>query len=108
MCDGADGFGQDRTEFTDGDSTNGAVYDRAVYLYAMGRLGGMNSDIGDTTIAYLKDKHPDAYHVIVNQNLSNAQQAKMIYEIDVKKRDVDEVVEEWMEANEAVWRKWLP
>ncbi|WP_417612239.1 class I SAM-dependent methyltransferase [Parasphingorhabdus sp.] len=47
------------TEFTDGDSTNGAVYDRAVYLYAMGRLGGMNSDIGDTTIAYLKDKHPD-------------------------------------------------
>ena len=56
----------------------------------------------------LKDKYPDAYHVIVNQNLSNAQQAKMIYEIDVKKRDVEEVVEEWMDANEAVWRKWLP
>ena len=32
----------------------------------------------------------------------------MIYEVDKKKRDVDEVVEEWMEANESVWRAWLP
>ena len=32
----------------------------------------------------------------------------MIYEIDVKKRDLDEVVEEWMVANESVWRTWLP
>ncbi len=56
----------------------------------------------------LKDKHPDAYHVIVNQNLSNEAQAAMIYEVDVKKRDVDEVVEEWMEANKDVWSKWLP
>jgi ABC-type proline/glycine betaine transport system substrate-binding protein len=32
----------------------------------------------------------------------------MIYEVDVKKRDVDEVVDEWMEANESVWRTWLP
>jgi ABC-type proline/glycine betaine transport system substrate-binding protein len=32
----------------------------------------------------------------------------MIYEIDVKKRDVEEVVDEWMEANESIWREWLP
>ena len=32
----------------------------------------------------------------------------MIYEVDVKKRDVDEVVAEWMEANESVWQSWLP
>lgn len=47
------------TEFTDDDLANGAVYDRAVYIYAMGRMGPLNSDIGDTTIAYLKASYPD-------------------------------------------------
>ncbi len=47
------------TEFTDDDLANGAVYDRAVYIYAMGRMGPLNSDIGDTTIAYLKENYPD-------------------------------------------------
>ena len=43
------------TEFTEqGDIANGAVYDRAVYLYAMGRMGALNDDMGHTTIAYLK------------------------------------------------------
>jgi ABC-type proline/glycine betaine transport system substrate-binding protein len=41
-------------------------------------------------------------------NLTNDMQAGIIYEIDVKKRDLDEVVEEWMVANESVWRQWLP
>jgi SAM-dependent methyltransferase len=47
------------TDFTDDDVANGAVYDRAVYIYAMGRMGPLNSDIGDTTIAYVKEKFPD-------------------------------------------------
>lgn len=46
------------TEFGVDDLANGAVYDRAVYLYAMGRMGPLNSDIGDTTIAYLKQHFP--------------------------------------------------
>ena len=53
-------------------------------------------------------KHPDAVAVLQKMNLTNDMQAGMIYEIDVKKRDVEEVVEEWMEANESVWRAWLP
>jgi SAM-dependent methyltransferase len=47
------------TDFTEDDVANGAVYDRAVYIYAMGRMGPFNSDIGDTTIAYLKQNYPD-------------------------------------------------
>lgn len=47
------------TDFRADDVANGAVYDRAVYLYAMGRLGPCNSDIGDSTIAYLKAHFPD-------------------------------------------------
>ena len=54
------------------------------------------------------EDHPDVVKVLQNHRLTNAQQAVMIYEIDVNKRDVDEVVAEWMEANESVWRSWLP
>ena len=53
-------------------------------------------------------EHPDAVEVIRKHRLTNSQQAGMIYEIDVKKRDVEEVVAEWMEANESIWRTWLP
>jgi glycine betaine/proline transport system substrate-binding protein len=53
-------------------------------------------------------EHPEATEVIRKARLTNSQQAGMIYEIDVKKREVEEVVEEWMEANESIWRKWLP
>ncbi len=56
----------------------------------------------------LMKEHPEATEVIRKARLTNSQQAGMIYEIDVKKRDVEEVVDEWMEANESIWRKWLP
>jgi len=66
----------------------------------------------DITFKYanpdLMKEHPEVVQLIKNHRLTNKQQAGMIYEIDFKKRDVEEVVEEWMEANEAVWRKWLP
>lgn len=47
------------TEFTGDDVANGAVYDRAVYVYAMGRMGPFNSDIGDSMIDFVHDKFPD-------------------------------------------------
>jgi glycine betaine/proline transport system substrate-binding protein len=66
----------------------------------------------DVTFKYgnpaLMKEYPDAVEVIRKHRLTNAQQAGMIYQIDVKKRDVDEVVAEWMKANESIWRKWLP
>jgi glycine betaine/proline transport system substrate-binding protein len=52
--------------------------------------------------------HPEASKLIMNQNLSNTLQAGMILAIDVDGRDMDEVVEEWVAANEDIWRKWLP
>lgn len=47
------------TELTDDDVAAGAVYDRAVYLYAMGRMGPYNDDIGASQAAWLKAKFPD-------------------------------------------------
>ena len=52
--------------------------------------------------------NPDVVKLLENHRLTNEQQAVMIYEVDKKKRDVDEVVEEWMEANQSVWQSWIP
>lgn len=54
------------------------------------------------------EEHADAVKLLQNMNLTNEMQAGMIYDIDVKKGDSEEVVESWMEANENIWRKWLP
>jgi ABC-type proline/glycine betaine transport system substrate-binding protein len=41
-------------------------------------------------------------------NFSNADQAKMLVEVDQNGRDIVEVVQEWKDNNEDVWRAWLP
>ena len=53
-------------------------------------------------------EHPDVVKLLEKHRLTNEQQAVMIYEVDKKQRDIDEVVEEWMEANKEVWASWLP
>ena len=47
------------TEQTKDDVAAGAIYDRAVYIYAMGRMGPFNDDIGASTAIYLKATYPD-------------------------------------------------
>ncbi len=50
----------------------------------------------------------DAAHVLSNMNLSNTEQAKMVLAIDGDGRDIEEVVQEWLDANKASWSQWLP
>lgn len=47
------------TEFTENDVTAGAIYDRAVHIYAMGRMGPFNNDIGASLVNWIQRKHPD-------------------------------------------------
>ncbi|NKB45186.1 MAG: methyltransferase domain-containing protein [Alphaproteobacteria bacterium] len=47
------------TEVAKDDVASGAIFERAVYIYAMGQLGPMNDDIGGSTIEYLKSTRPD-------------------------------------------------
>lgn len=58
--------------------------------------------------ATLQERYPDAYQLIWNLSLTNNQQAAMNLEIDVNNRDLEEVVREWKDANEAIWRPWVP
>lgn len=54
------------------------------------------------------EANPEAAKLIGNMNLSNGEQAKMILAIDVDGGDIDEVVKEWVDQNEDIWRKWMP
>lgn len=47
------------TDLCEDDVAAGAVYDRAVYIYAMGRMGPYNDDIGASTAKWLKEHHPE-------------------------------------------------
>ncbi len=66
----------------------------------------------DVTLNYgrpgMRTEHPKVVELIENSYLTNDMQAGMILAIDVDGRDIDEVVREWMAANEDVWRAWLP
>ena len=47
------------TELIPDDVAAGATYDRAVYIYAMGRLGALNDEMGQSVVLHLTEQHPD-------------------------------------------------
>lgn len=47
------------TEMVPDDVAAGATYDRAVYIYAMGRLGALNDEMGQSVVLHLTEQHPD-------------------------------------------------
>lgn len=47
------------TEVAEDDVAPGAVYDRAVFIYAMGQMGPDNADMGGSTVAWIKENYPD-------------------------------------------------
>ena len=65
----------------------------------------------DVTINYASErlfgKHDAALAMIANSRITNAQQAQMIYAVDVQGEDVQDVVDDWLANNEDVWRAWL-
>ena len=54
------------------------------------------------------NKHPDVIQMLKNMKLSNAQQAPMIFDVDVNKMPVEDAVRKWMASNEDTWRPWVP
>ncbi len=56
----------------------------------------------------IKDKWPGAYKAIKAFQLDNDEMGKMVGEVDVDGKKLDDVVNAWMGANEARWKTWLP
>lgn len=52
-------------------------------------------------------KWPGAWKLLELISIDNTAQNALILEIDNKGRDLDEVVAEWIDANEATWSPWL-
>ncbi|MEQ9010611.1 methyltransferase domain-containing protein [Algiphilus sp.] len=47
------------TELGEDDVAAGAIYDRAVYIYTMGRAGPMNADMGESSANFVRRTFPD-------------------------------------------------
>ncbi|MCY4453247.1 MAG: ABC transporter substrate-binding protein [Immundisolibacterales bacterium] len=52
-------------------------------------------------------KWPGAYKLLEVLSIDNETQYALLDEIDNKNRDLDEVIAEWIAANEATWSPWL-
>ncbi len=57
---------------------------------------------------FAKPEHAKAKAFFERMKLDNLDQAKMLVEVDIKKRDVKEVVNEWLDNNPDKWKSWLP
>ncbi len=55
----------------------------------------------------VKDKWPGAYKAIKNFHLTNDEMSQMIIDVDLEGRKVDDVVQDWITANEGVWKLWV-
>ena len=52
-------------------------------------------------------KWPGAYRLMEVISIDNATQNALMLEIDQKNRDLEEVIAEWIAANEATWSPWV-
>ncbi|MCR8726165.1 ABC transporter substrate-binding protein [Frigidibacter sp. ROC022] len=55
----------------------------------------------------VKDKWPGAYAAIKAFHIENDEMGKMITEVDLEGKTVEEVTAEWMAANETRWKAWI-
>ena len=54
-----------------------------------------------------EDKWPAAFKMVSNFKLTNADENWAIFEVDNNGRDVEDVAQEWLKTNEALWRPWI-
>jgi glycine betaine/proline transport system substrate-binding protein len=69
--------------------------------------GFAQANIGKIVWKGFKDKWPAAYKLVEAVNLDNETQNLMMLEIDNKGRKIEEVVAEWIGANEGTWKPWI-
>ncbi len=55
----------------------------------------------------LPQKWPAAARFLAEFTLTNEDQNRMIFEVDQKKRPLEEVVQEWLSANKTKWSRWI-
>lgn len=56
----------------------------------------------------LKEKAPDAYQMLKNMNYTTRDQIEMIADIELNGKTPEEAAQAWVDANEDVWKSWIP
>lgn len=57
--------------------------------------------------AGMEQKWPGAFKAVQNYKMTNAEMDRMVGEVDLEGKSVEDVVDEWMTANEATWKAWI-
>ena len=55
----------------------------------------------------MKDKWPAAYEFLKEFTITNEIQNKLVKDVDVEGKDINDVVDNWVAGNEAVWSPWI-
>jgi len=56
----------------------------------------------------LKTSAPDAYTLLSRMSYSTDEQIKMVAAIDTDGKPAAEAARAWVDANESIWKAWLP
>ena len=56
----------------------------------------------------LKDEFPEAYEFLSKFQMTNEQQNEIVLNLTENDLTVRQAAQEWVDANEAVWRPWIP
>lgn len=81
--------------------------------YAQAESGGVACDYPQDVLykaawAGLKERAPDAYALLKNMSYTNADQIAMIAATELEGQEPAAAARAWVDANKAVWEKWLP
>ncbi|MEL6289510.1 MAG: ABC transporter substrate-binding protein [Pseudomonadota bacterium] len=72
-----------------------------------GDCGFAQANIGKIVSKDFEKTWPAAYKLVEAMKLDNTTMNALILEVDGKKRNLEDVVAEWMGKNEAVWKPWV-
>ena len=56
----------------------------------------------------LQDEFPEAYEFLSNFQMTNEQQNEIVLNLTENDLTVRQAAQEWVDANESVWRSWIP
>jgi glycine betaine/proline transport system substrate-binding protein len=81
--------------------------------YAGADSGGVACDYPEDLLfkaawAGLAEQSPDAYQLLKNMQYSNEDQIAMIAATELEGKEAAVAAQDWVTANEATWRAWLP
>ena len=91
-------------EYSEDCATNASL---GMYPDRTGDCGFKQANISKIVSRNFATDWPAAFEIMNALTVDNATQNALLLEVDYNKRDLEDVVSEWMAANEATWRPWV-